>query len=354
MFLNKTMYLCPVEKNKRHFQLMANNIELNNMTGTHSFVSSGNKVAWHQLGQVLPNELLTAEQCILHANMGYTVEKTPAYMQLNGSNILIPDTFATYRSDNNHPFGTVGKKYTIVQNSDAFAFFDACVGEGAAIYETAGVLGKGERIFLTAKLNEFCRIEGTDDITEMFIVLTMSHDGSGSIKAMVTPIRVVCQNTLNAAIGAAVNTVNIRHTSSAVARLEQAHKVLGISNKYTEQFNEIINAMAKVNVSDTFAKDLINNLFPTSKDEVSTRAQNIRDEVLTAYHSGIGQSGIVGTAYGLYNGVTNYLNHVKSYGNPTKDMERSNTIRFESIMEGQACKIQQATFNALYELITAN
>lgn len=331
---------------------MAHNLEMIN--GSASFVSANNQTAWHKLGVVLPDTLLTSEQCVQFARMGYTVEKTPAYMELNGTNILVPDTFATYRSDNNHPFGTVGKKYTIVQNSDAFAFFDAIVGEGAAIYETAGVLGKGERIFLTAKLNDFCRIEGTNDITQMYVVLTMSHDGSGSIKAMITPIRVVCQNTLNAAIKDSVNTVNIRHTSSAVARLEQAHKVLGISNKYMTEFSEIMNAMAKVYVKDAYVDDLINKLFPTSKDEVSTRAQNIRTDVLTAYHNGIGQNGIVGTAYGVYNGVTNYLNHVKTYGNPDKDADRSNTIKFESVMEGQACKIQQACFDNLFSLITTN
>lgn len=322
--------------------------------GQASFVSANNQTAWHRLGTVLADRFLTAEQCILHANMGYIVEKTPAIMQVGGKDIIIPDTFATYRTDNNYPFGTVGKKYTIVQNTEAFAFFDAIVGEGAAIYETAGVLGKGERIFLTAKLPTYCRIAGTDDITEMFIVLSMSHDGSGSIKAMITPIRVVCQNTLNAAIEAAVNTVNIRHTASAQARLEQAHKVLGISNTYVTEFNDILNAMAKVSIKDTYVDDLINKLFPTAKDEVSTRAQNIRTDVLTAYHSGIGQNGIVGTAYGIYNGVTNYLNHVKSYGNPDKDLDRSNTIKFESIMEGQACKIQQQCFNELLTLIPTN
>ena len=328
---------------------MAHNLEM--IDDTASFVSANNQTAWHKLGVIMPDKFLTSEQCIEYARLGYRVEKTPAYMVVNGSNIIIPDTYATYRTDNNCPFGTVGKKYTIVQNCEAFGFFDAIVGEGAAIYETAGVLGKGERIFLTAKLPIYCKIDGTNDVTEMFIVLSMSHDGSGSIKAMITPIRVVCQNTLNAAIMGAVNTVNIRHTSSAQMRLEQAHKVLGISNTYVTEFNDILNSMAKVKVTDNFANDLINKLFPTAKDEVTTRAQNIRTDVLTAYHSGIGQSGIVGTAYGLYNGVTNYLSHVKNYGNPEKDLVKSNTIKFESIMEGQASQIQQKCFDELFALI---
>ena len=350
--LSKTNKGYPPEKRKGYFKVMAHNIELN-ANGTHSFVSAGNKTAWHGLGQILSDKFLTAAQCIEHANMDYTVEKTPVYIHIGDKSILVPDTFNTYRTDTLIPFsGTVGNKYTIVQNTEAFAFFDAIVGEGAAIYETAGVLGIGERIFLTAKLPDFCRIEGTNDITEMFVVLSMSHDGSGAIKAMITPIRVVCQNTLNAAIRNAVNSVNIRHTAKANVRLEQAHKVLGISNTYMTEFNEVMNKLAKTKISDTVVDTMLTKLFPTAEGaKFSTRAENIRNEVLTAYHSGIGQNGIVGTAYGFYNGITNYLNHVKNYGNPEKDIDRSNTIKFESIMEGQSRLIQQNCFDQLVAMI---
>ena len=329
---------------------MAHNLEIRN--GVASFVSSNNQKAWHNLGIILPDTLLTSEQCIKHARLDYNVGKTPAFMEVSGKKIQVPDTFVTYRTDSNIPFGTVGKKYTIVQNTEAFAFFDAIVGDGKAIFETAGVLGNGERIFLTAKLPSYCKIEGTNDITEMFIVLSMTHDGKGAIKAMITPIRVVCQNTLNAAINGAVNTVNIRHTSSAQLRLEQAHTILGISNTYLHNFIEVMNALAKVKISDNYANEVIANLFPSAKDEkVTTRAENIRNEVLQQYHTGIGQNGIVGTAYGLYNGVTNYLNHVKTYGNPDKDSVRSESIKFESIMEGQSAKTQQYCFDQLLQLV---
>ena len=332
---------------------MAHNLHID-ANGKASFVSGGNQKAWHGLGQILPDTLLTSVQCIEHAGLGYTVEKAPAIIKIGGQDIIIPDTFSTYRTDTKQPFaGTVGKKYTIVQNSAAFGFFDNLVGEGAAIYETAGALGLGERIFLTAKLSDFCRV-GKDDITEMYVVLSLTHDGSGSIKVMLTPIRVVCQNTLNAAIRQAVNVVNIRHTSTAEERLNQAHEVLDISNKYVTEMNEILNAMANTKVSDKFAEKVISDLFTSNskKDgvETSTRAENIRNEVLTAYHSGIGQYGIVGTAYGLYNGVTNYLSHVKTYGN-VNDPIKAQNIKFQSLLEGQASKIQQTCFDTMLTLL---
>ena len=153
------------------------------------------------------------------------------------------------------------------------------------------------------------------------------------------------------AIKAAVNTVNIRHTSSANVRLEQAHKVLGLSNTYLTEFNDICNRLAVTPVKDTFVEDLINKLFPTAKDEVSTRAKNIRTDVMNAYFTGAGQSQILGTAWGAYNGITYYLDNVKSYGNPDKDIDRANDIKFQSIMEGQAAKIQQNAIEALLQLV---
>lgn len=96
----------------------------------------------------------------------------------------------------------MGRDYQIVQNADAFAFFDAIVGgEDGILYETAGALGNGERIFITAKRPDYICVGNGDDITEKYIFLTTSHNGTGSITAAFTPVRIVCQNTLNAALG---------------------------------------------------------------------------------------------------------------------------------------------------------
>ena len=93
----------------------------------------------------------------------------------------------------------MGKDYEVVQNMDAFSFFDAIVGGDGIQYETAGALGKGERIFITAKLPNYIKV-GNDDLIEQYLFLTTSHDGGGSITAAFTPVRIVCNNTLNAAL----------------------------------------------------------------------------------------------------------------------------------------------------------
>ncbi|HEY9340845.1 MAG TPA: DUF932 domain-containing protein [Hanamia sp.] len=138
------------------------------------------------------------------------------------------------RTDTETVLGVVGKDYEVVQNIDAFSFFDAIVGGDGIFYETAGALGKGERIFITAKLPDYIKV-GNDDLIEQYLFLTTSHDGSGSITAAFTPVRIVCNNTLNAALCKKSNAIKIRHTANAKERLEEAHKLMGITNQLSSQ-----------------------------------------------------------------------------------------------------------------------
>ena len=110
------------------------------------------------------------------------------------SRVDVPNFYATVRTDNDVVFGVVGKDYVIVQNTEAFSFFDAIVGGDGIQYETAGALGKGERIFITAKLPDYIKV-GNDDLIEKYLFLTTSHDGAGSIMAAFTPVRIVCNNS---------------------------------------------------------------------------------------------------------------------------------------------------------------
>lgn len=325
---------------------MAHNLSTDKKTGKVAFASGNGQVAWHKLGQVVEG-MMTAEKAIELAQLGYEVVKEPIYVQMEGSNILVPNHFATLRNDTKESFGVVGNNYQIVQNREAFGFFDSIVGEGAAVYETAGALGIGERIFITAKMpNDIIRINGTDDVTEVFVVLTSSHDGSGSIIAMVTPIRVVCSNTLTSALQMATNKVKIRHTKSAQLKLEQAHNVLGITHVLTQELNECFNFLAKKKVTDDQVKMLAEQIFPSAskkeEGEVSTRIENLRGKFLDAYYTGIGQNQILGTAWGVYNGVTHYLSHDKEYKNES--------TMFESLLIGESQKVSQKALDLLISL----
>ncbi len=141
--------------------------------------------------------------------MDYEVSKAPIFEGGAGDfdTYPVPDRLATMRTDTKAVFGVVGKDYQIVQNSDAFAFFDAIVGGGDSIlYEPQAHSATG-RHFITAKLPGYIRVGNGDDVTQKYIFLTTSHDGSGSITTAFTPVRIVCQNTLNAALRTATNVV---------------------------------------------------------------------------------------------------------------------------------------------------
>jgi phage/plasmid-like protein (TIGR03299 family) len=171
------------------------------------------------------------------------------------------------------------------------------------------------------------RIAGTDDLTEVYVLLTSSHDGSGSIIAAVTPVRVCCQNTLNMALSNTINRVAIRHTSVVKDRLAEAHKVLGISKVFVQEANECFNHLSNKYVSDDSVKELIRNLF-NEQERDSTRIKNIEDAVLECYFTGVGQEKIVGTAWGAINGITFYLDHVKNY--------RNDATKFDNIIGGSS------------------
>lgn len=317
---------------------MAHN--LNETNGKISFAST--EKAWHGLGQIVKNAM-TSKEAIELGGLGYEVIKEQIYADVDGiGRIAIPDNFATIRKDTNTPLGVVGNRYEIVQNADAFTFFDAIVGQGQAIFETAGALGKGERIFVTAKMPNYIRIAGTDDITEVYVVLTNTHDGSGAVICGITPVRIVCQNTLRAALRGMVNKVAIRHTKSAEKNLVQAHKLLSITNEYTEKMNQAVNALSLKKVSDAQVKQLIEGLFP-SESEGTTRIENIRKEVFNSYQTGVGQEKILGTAWGVLNGITYYTSHAKGY----KDAD----TKFNNlILDGASSKLVDNAMSMLIAL----
>ena len=307
---------------------MAHNIHFNEQTGKHSFFSVQQK-PWHSLGQVVTN-YPTSRKALEYAGLDFGVEKRSLFTSkklfaLTGERLIIDHLFATVRTDTETVLGVVGSGYQTVQNTDAFAFFDAIVkGEGIR-YETAGALGKGERIFITAKLPSYIRV-GREDLIEQYLFLTTSHDGSGSITAAFTPVRIVCNNTLNAALQNMSNCVRIRHTNNAKTRLEQAHKVMGITNTLSQQLEEMFNNWSKVRITDKEVykmiqlalipnKEVLRDIRRGKEDELSTHFLNICNEAYE-YAMGNETQGLNttrGTLFGAYNGVTGYFQNVRSY-----------------------------------------
>ena len=309
---------------------MGHNINFNEQTGKHSFFSVKEK-AWHGLGQIV-QDYPTSTEALKFAGLDYVVSKEDIYTTSYNNDgqpmdftKRIKTHFATMRKDTADVLGVVGKDYEIVQNKDAFTFFDSIVGGDGIQYETAGALGKGERIFITAKLPDYIKV-GNDDLIEQYLFLTTSHDGFGSITAAFTPIRIVCNNTLNAAFRNCSNAIKIRHTSNVKERLEQAHKVMGISYKLSEYLETAFNQWSKVRIDDKQVmkliqlamvpnKEVLKDLQSGMMDELSTCYKNMWDSVYEyAMSSPTQQTETTkGTVFGAYNSVTGYFQNIRSY-----------------------------------------
>ena len=339
---------------------MAHHLNYNQANQGYSFFSV-QKRAWHGLGKIV-EQYPTSAEAVKYAGLGYHVEKRPLFTydtenhmgdherNLTIPEIAVPGYFATIRTDTEQVLGVVGKDYEVVQNVDAFGFFDAIVGGGDGIlYETAGALGKGERIFITAKLPGYIRV-GKDDFLEQYLFLTTSHNGSGSITAAFTPIRICCNNTLNAALRNHSNAIRVRHTASAGERLKQAHTLMGISSHLGAELQGLFNNWSQTRITDKEVKKLIQaamapnkevlkNLEAGKDDELSSIYTNIVDKVYEYALSSPTQQmpTTAGTVFGAYNAVTGYFQNVRSY----KDGE----AKFKSIIEGTARQRAQTAFD---------
>lgn len=330
---------------------MAHDIHYNEQKQRHSFFSV-KESAWHGLGTVI-DRYPTSAEAIFHAGLDFEVLKRPNIHPLPGGlNIISDNSYFTFRTDTEAILGDkLGRDYEVIQNTEIFSFFDGIVGGKAGIlYETAGALGQnGATIFITAKLPDYIRV-GRNDCIEKYLFLTSSHDGSGSITIAFTPVRVVCRNTLNAALRNHTNCIKIRHTVSASDKLKEAYKMLGITNLLSEELETIFNQWARIRITDPDLKRLIqlamipnresyDKLKDGKMDELSHHFNNTVSSIFDYAMTSPTQQEVTtqGTLFGYYNSITGYFQNVRNY----KDTES----KFNSIMYGTGQNRAQSAFN---------
>lgn len=350
-------------------------------------------IPWEYRGVTDVKDCKTSEEVIVKAKLDWTVDKCPLYAKMNlningdeeldkiieetkdeGSHLYgkdifrnCPNTYATYRTDFNIPLGAVKGKYTPVQNKEAFKFFDDAVGSGKALWQTAGSFGNGERIFISAKLPSTILVKG--DPVDNYLVFTNTHDGSGGVKILFTPIRIVCKNTLTAAIKTSTNYISFRHTASVHSNIQTAHEILGICDTRRKDLEDAYNILANIKVTDeevmayiaqnTLSVGENNNLLDSGHSYkelcyrnngayedsgISMRKLNVISNTWDYYNSGIGQKEIQGTAWGAVNAITGYYSNIDN----AKDDKR-----FDSLVFGDKSRKIQSAF-AMAEEINFN
>jgi phage/plasmid-like protein (TIGR03299 family) len=274
--------------------------------------------AWHGLGTVIDEAVSTQEMLELAHLAGWNVRLEA--VNLPGRSHK--EFFATVRTN---PFdgeadvlGVVGERYKVLQNEELFTFGDALLDGGR--WETAGSIKNGTVVFGSLALDRKTELDpsGRGDKVNNYLLVHTSHDGSLAIQASVTPVRVVCQNTLNMAVGykgkGAKQSFRIRHTQTVQGKVQAAREALGLANQYLDKFDMIAAEMIAKEITDQKFFEIITAVYPKPEENTKgamTKWEN-KIDVLNDIYNGETCVNIKGTAWGAYNAMTERLDWYRS------------------------------------------
>ena len=279
---------------------------------------------WHGLG-IQVAEAPTSEDALKYAGLDWSVRQENIF---DASGAIIPGYKANIRDRDNSVLGVVGDRYRVVQNRDAFKFTDNLIG-GDVRYETAGSLRGGRQIWLLAKMPN--RVVAGDEV-EPYLCFTSTHDGTSGVKVCMTPIRVVCNNTLNLALASAKRTWSMRHTENISGRLEEAKDCLFRASEYMDALSGYAEDAANTLLSIDDVRGILDELFPLSdnaSDREKANVKKCKDEFMVCYFAPDIYK-FRGTAWGAINAMSDLITHSMPHRN-TKNYAANNWSR---IMDG--------------------
>jgi phage/plasmid-like protein (TIGR03299 family) len=263
------------------------------------------QVAWHGLGTVL-QENPTSEGALKAAGLDWQVAQSPCSYFV-GETLHTDDRYVVnYREDNGQLLGVVSPYYKIVQNSEAFSFADYLIGEGVR-YETAGSVRGGRLVWILAKMPEQ-KILG--DSYDPYLLLVNGHDGRTPVSACMTPVRVVCKNTINLALSNASLRWSFCHHSNIMSKITDAQRTLHLANRYMSALDVESERLAAIKISQTELQDYIATLFPAKVGKVANANQLVRIARFKECYDASDLDNVRGTAYGFLMAVSDYASHV--------------------------------------------
>ncbi len=284
------------------------------------------KAPWHGLGTKVESALSSGD-ALEAAGLDWKVVQEQIY---TGDGKSVGDYFANIRDRDRKVLGVVSGRYRIVQNREAFAFTDELLGRGVR-FETAGSLKEGRKVWILARLPKQYRL--AEDLAAPYLVFSNSHDGSGSIKVAMTPVRVVCQNTLNVALSTAGRIWSTNHTGDMAAKLEDARMTLFMAENYMSELSKEAARLCKRQVSDAAVREYVRMLLPIAADASEAAERNVlklrRDLERRYFHApdlkDVGKNG-----YRFVNAVSDFATHAK----PLRETAKYRENLFLKTMEG--------------------
>jgi phage/plasmid-like protein (TIGR03299 family) len=313
------------------------------ITSTDSMFSV-RQTPWHGLGAVLPENPKTISEAIAWSGLGWGVAKEPIAVDRGDVAMAdsiwdprceeIPGYYATVRQDTRTVLGIVGDRYRVVQNWEAFQFVDQLLGS-AVNFETAGSLNGGRRVWVLASLPDHIQVGG--DPVRPYVLLMNSHDGSTAVVAATTPVRVLCQNTLNWGLAKARQRFSIRHTEQIGRRVHEARRVLELSVDYYAQFQQLGDQLASQAMSDRQLRRVLEHLYPSgtedsTTDRVARTREGRKDQIVDLFLRG----DTVGNAPGSKWAAVNAIVEFSDWHRPL----RAGSERFARAVDDGALKTQ--------------
>lgn len=281
---------------------------------------------WHGLG-VRVEEAPASADALRMAGLDWEVLQEAIYTDAGD---IISGYKANVRSTDKRVLGVVTDRYKVIQNSEAFAFTDELLGSGVR-YETAGSLADGKKVWLLARLPREYIIGG--ERISPYLVFSNTHDGSGAVRVAVTPVRVVCNNTLNLALDTAKRSWSMIHTGDIKGKIQEAKDTLFMAEDYMDNLGKEFERLRKIQMSDEQVKDFIELLLPLEKNATLTQLRNIkklREDMASRYFEAPDLQHVGNNGYRFINAVSDFATHA----NPLRRTANYSENLFARTVEG--------------------
>ena len=260
---------------------------------------------WHGLGTLVA-EAPESREALRIAGLNWKVLQEPVYTE---NDELIQGYKANVRDSDRKILGVVTDRYKVIQNEEAFAFTDALLAEGVR-YETAGSLQEGRRVWLLARLPREYIIAG--EHISPYMVFSNTHDGSGAVKTALTPIRVVCNNTLNLALRTAKRSWSMIHTGDISGKIEEAKNTLFLADEYMSALGKEFENLRGIRLSEKQVMDYIEILLPVEENFTPQQKRGIerlREDMRMRYFDAPDLKDVGNNGYRFVNAVSDFATH---------------------------------------------
>lgn len=262
---------------------------------------------WHGLGTRV-KEAPSSKDALIYAGLDWKVIQEPVYTD---SQELIEGYKANVRDSDRRVLGVVTDRYKVIQNEEAFAFTDALLGEGVR-YETAGSLQGGKKVWMLARMPHEYIISG--ERISPYLLFSNTHDGSGAIKVALTPIRVVCNNTLNLALSTAKRSWSMIYTGDIQGKLQEAKDTLLLADRYMDNLGKEFENLRMKSMTDKQVMEYIEVLLPVEEDGTMKQKRNIehlREDLKMRYFDAPDLQDVGKNAYRFINAVSDFATHAQ-------------------------------------------